>query len=578
MGRLQDSSKSAHFFMTPNLFLSLAGLLAFCSLGYELVLAKLIAELTGEPTLWESLSMGFFLLGIGVRSLVFRRESDAALARILIETEAKIIATSVMGALAILCAEVFYRMFLFSEGGWYIFLPFPSVYFLGAFAQLVTFAVGWFSGYELQFFLCFGDKRVLPRQESKVLAVYHMGGLGGTLVFLWAVAQGWSPLHMLVAIGILNLGVLVVLSRTLRGASPRIATATQKLLRPQQVIAATFVLICVAVLIHPLEQLNLQNRYYNRRNWSYDAYGLHHYQDPIGPIDLLSKSTEWPVIRRIRTPYQVIDVVRALTQQEGNEANRGGSLHINGRFQIGTQTVREYHELMVHVPMAMATKPVKRILVLGGGDGPMIRELRKYRGSLEQVVLIDIDRSILELARNDPLLLQMNDGAIGWTDLKIMVTDAMSFLRETDQVFDAVFMDLTYPYEFDAARFYSLEFFRLLHRRLGDGGFFVVGSPVDLTTPESPEWQDSLFSTVHAAGYPVQMALSGRQDHFLIAGKGSLESKPQIAAGLHAETLAGKSGRSGGPWTLVRMQRALNLDLVNSVMRPRSPGLKDTFF
>ena len=208
----------------------------------------------------------------------------------------------------------------------------------------------------------------------------------------------------------------------------------------------------------------------------------------------------------------------------------------------------------------------------------MIRELQKYRGSLEQVLLIDIDRSIVELARNDPLLLQMNDGALGWSGLKIIVADAMSFLRETDQVFDAIFMDLTYPYEFDAARFYSLEFFRLLHRRLGDSGFFVVGSPVDLTTPESPEWQDSLFSTVHAAGYPVQMALSGRQDHFLIAGKGSLDSRPKILADLGAETLVGKSGGSEGSWTLVRMHRELNMDLVNSVIRPRSPSLKDTFF
>ena len=363
MSHLQGSSKSSRFSGNPALFLSLAGLLAFCSLGYELVLAKLIAELTGEPTLWESLSMGCFLLGIGVRSLVFRQESDAALANTLIETEAKIIGAGVGGACAILCAELLYRMYLFSEGGWYIFLSFPSVYFLGALAQIVTFAVGWFSGYELQFFLYFGDRNILLRQESKVLAVYHMGGLGGTLVFLWVVTQGWSPLHMLAAIGTLNLAVLVILSRVLRDASPRTGAATQKLLRPWQVMAATLALSCVAVLIHPLEQLNLQNRYYNRRTWSYDTYGLHQYQDPIGPVDLLAKSAEWPVVRRIRTPYQVIDVVRARTQQGGDDASRGGSLHINGRFQIGTQTVREYHELMVHVPMAMAKQPVKRFLV-----------------------------------------------------------------------------------------------------------------------------------------------------------------------------------------------------------------------
>jgi spermidine synthase len=549
--------------------------LAFCSLCYELAFAKLVAELTGEPTLWESLSMGGFLLGIGLRSLRFRPAPDRELARRLLVTETHIIAAAVVATLAVVALEMLYRIYVFSPEDWGSFFPFPPVYLVGAVAQLGTFAIGWFSGFELQFFLSFGEGRLLRRQESKVLAVYHLGGLGGTLLFSWSVSRGWSPSELMIASVVVNLSVLLWLGRLLE-ATPSKDDRRWALLGRRQVAMAAAVLGFGALAIEPLEGLSRQNRYFNRLDWSYDGRGLHQYEPPVGPFDLLGKSSQWSKVERIRTPYQVIDVVR----QDSDPGVKAplGTLHINGRFQIGTRSSAAYHELMAHVPIGLARHAVRRVLVLGGGDGALVHELRKYRDSLEEVVLVDIDEQMLELARKDALLVDLNGGAIGWPGLQVIVGDAMSYLRENERSFDAIFVDLTYPYEFDSARFYSLEFFRLMHRRLAAHGFFVVGSPVDLTAPESETWRQTLFSTVHAAGYREQLGLSAQQDHFLVAAKGQLAPKPEIPAEVELETLREDQAHARKPWKLSRLDMVPRKEMINSVMRPRPLGVRDGFF
>lgn len=312
----------------------------------------------------------------------------------------------------------------------------------------------------------------------------------------------------------------------------------------------------------------------NRLDWSYDGRGIYRYEPPVGPFDLLGKSSQWSPVERIRTPYQVIDVVRSRLEPDARAAS--WALHINGRFQIGTSSSAAYHELMAHVPLGLARHAIKRVLVLGGGDGALVHELRKHRDTLEEVVLVDIDDRMLELARSDPMLVGLNGGATLWPGLEVFVGDAMSFLRETERRFDAIFVDLTYPYEFDSARFYSLEFFRLMHRRLAAQGFFVVGSPVDLTAAESGEWRQTLFSTVHAAGYREQLGLSARQDHFLVAAKETLALRPEIRFEL--ESLRETSADAREAWTLSRLEMAPRKEMVNSVMRPRPLGVRDGFF
>ena len=62
-----------------------------------------------------------------------------------------------------------------------------------------------------------------------------------------------------------------------------------------------------------------------------------------------------------------------------------------------TPVFTRYQEMIAHIPLATHPNP-KKVLVIGGGDGGVVREVLKH-DTVEEVVLCDIDevRSILFL-------------------------------------------------------------------------------------------------------------------------------------------------------------------------------------
>ena len=556
-------------------FLMAACALAYCSLAYELILAKLIAEMTGNPLLWENLSMGSFLLGLGARSLVEKPSGHRGAFRELIHTEICIITAMVVSVLAIFGAEIFYRIYIYSDGSGRSLWPFPPVWLLGGLSQLAPFWVGWLSSFELLFFLHFKNGTFIQRQEAKVLATYHLGALVATLTFPYVLLKSWSPVEMAGSVALINFALLTSLWVFFRKNIVKkcdFASNSPSFFSLFMPLAA---IVLMFFLSPSVERLSRKNFYHNRLSWVFDTRGIYDYRQPIGYWDLMPAMKTKPDVERIRTPYQVIDVIREPKESEDQRGASAGALHINGRFQIDTNTSRQYHEPMVHVAMGLWHEPRQRVLILGGGDGALARELRRYDATIKEAVLVDIDAQMIRLAKTEPFLRQINGDALSWPKLNVVVGDAMSYLRQKGTLFDAIFLDLTYPYEFDSVRFYSVEFFRLMKSRLGPSGFFVLGSPVDLIGSEHSKWRDILYSTVHAAGYSEQIAVNGKLDHFLIASTRQLESAPSV------ETLrilvAGDTSFIHDV-QVKRLSRKIRKDLINSVMRPQSLGVEDTFF
>lgn len=56
-----------------------------------------------------------------------------------------------------------------------------------------------------------------------------------------------------------------------------------------------------------------------------------------------------------------------------------------------------YQEMISHLPLASHPDP-KKVLVIGGGDGGVVREALKH-SSVEQVVLCDIDEAVIRLSK-----------------------------------------------------------------------------------------------------------------------------------------------------------------------------------
>ncbi len=151
--------------------------------------------------------------------------------------------------------------------------------------------------------------------------------------------------------------------------------------------------------------------------------------------------------------------------------------YINGNLQLSTLDEELYHEPLVHPAMLLHPFPQK-VLVLGGGDGCAVREIVKYN-SVDEVVLVDLDSEVTQLAKDNPIFLSLNDSSLWNTKVKVVNEDAFSFVNNSNLFFDVIIMDFPDPKSIDLGRLYSYEFYSLCNKHLRPNGLVVTqaGSP-----------------------------------------------------------------------------------------------------
>lgn len=497
----------------------LAFVLAACSIVYELLIAKTIAKLCGDTMLWESLSIGVFVLGMGIGAT--SRFPSSLQDRLLRFARIELVLTLIGGAstAVILYLHMAYRIYGYDEGLLRSQLPIPPVFIFGVIAQLTTLMVGTLTGAELPLLLSFAADR--QRSESGVLAAYYFGTLAGTLATPWLVLS--HPDVVRVATGVAALNLLAA-GAIFRVGSARFSMA-RRLPGIAQSVAIAVALAALAYASPRLIDMHLGNFYYNRYAWSGSSDGQVQTFFPVGLRQLESFLADYPKVQRIQSPYQQIDLVPEGPSPLASEVRPLSSMNsfalfIDGRFQISTDTVADYHETLAHVPIMTRPTPPKRVLVLGAGDGVLVKELLRYGEAIESITMIEFDEAMLKLARENDSLKSLNGDSLGnGSKVRVVVEDAFRYLRETTERFDAVYMDLTFPFEFESARLYSAEFLGLAARTLDDEGFLVLPSPIDLVDGEGSEFEPIVFSTLYAAGYRRMIAYHGERDAFILTAK-----------------------------------------------------------
>jgi len=75
----------------------------------------------------------------------------------------------------------------------------------------------------------------------------------------------------------------------------------------------------------------------------------------------------------------------------------GRFLTLDGYMMLTEKDEFIYHEMITHVPMAVHPSP-KNILVIGAGDGGVVRELTRY-SSVESIDLVEIDELVVEVSK-----------------------------------------------------------------------------------------------------------------------------------------------------------------------------------
>ena len=178
-------------------------------------------------------------------------------------------------------------------------------------------------------------------------------------------------------------------------------------------------------------------------------------------------------------------------------------LFLNGHLQFSSRDEYRYHEALVH-PGLSALPGARRVLVLGGGDGLAVREILKYPG-VREVVLVDLDPEMTRLFSTHPRLVALNRGSLRDPRVHVINDDAFVWLDRTADQFDFAVVDFPDPSNYAVGKLYTVAFYQLLARHLSRDGLAVVQSTSPLFARRS-FW--SIVATVRQAGlatYPYHL-------------------------------------------------------------------------
>jgi spermidine synthase len=132
-----------------------------------------------------------------------------------------------------------------------------------------------------------------------------------------------------------------------------------------------------------------------------------------------------------------------------------------------------YHEMMAHVPI-FAHGQAKRVLIIGGGDGGMLREVLRHR-DIEHVTMVEIDSAVIDMAKE--YLPNHSAGAFDDERAHIVIADGMDYVRETDDRFDVIISDSTDPIGPGEVLFTD-DFYAQCTRILNQGGVMATQNGV----------------------------------------------------------------------------------------------------
>ena len=175
-------------------------------------------------------------------------------------------------------------------------------------------------------------------------------------------------------------------------------------------------------------------------------------------------------------------------------------LFLNGNLQFSSSDEYRYHEALVHPALALVPG-ARRVLVLGGGDGLAVREILKYP-SVTEIVLVDLDPEMTRLARENPLMRDLNQGSLSDPRVQVVNADAFVWLADAPPSrFDAAFVDFPDPHNFSLGKLYTRHFYARLRSRLDPDAVVAVQSTSPLMARQS-YW--CINHTLESAGFEVR--------------------------------------------------------------------------
>ena len=170
----------------------------------------------------------------------------------------------------------------------------------------------------------------------------------------------------------------------------------------------------------------------------------------------------------------------------------GTVLVLDNVIQCTERDEFSYQEMITHLAMNSHPNPQK-VLVIGGGDGGVLREVVKH-DTVTEAVLCDIDEAVIRVSKK-----YLPGMAIGYQhpSVKVHIGDGFQFLRDYKNSFDVIITDSSDP-DGPAETLFQKPYFQLLHDALREGGVITTQGCADPFLSASPVEQTPFhFSPCH---------------------------------------------------------------------------------
>lgn len=169
----------------------------------------------------------------------------------------------------------------------------------------------------------------------------------------------------------------------------------------------------------------------------------------------------------------------------------GRFLTLDGYMMLTEKDEFIYHEMITHVAMAVHPN-AKRVLVIGAGDGGVVRELCRY-SSVEHIDLVEIDELVVEVCKEH---LPQTACKLGDERVHIHYQDGLKFVRRCEASYDLIIVDSTDPFG-PGEGLFTKEFYGNCYKALRDDGIMV-------NQHESPFYHDDAIAMQRAHKRIVQ--------------------------------------------------------------------------
>lgn len=388
-------------------------IVALCGLSYELIISTVSSYLLGNSVYQFSITIGFFMFAMGVGSYLSKLLSED-LIKNFISIE---IAISLVGGVCSLL----------------LFMAFPMVralYDVTMYSLILV--IGALVGMEIPVLARILEQKYSSRHSiANVLSIDYLGALIASIAF---------PLFLLPQLGLVRSSFAIGLINILTALTNLYFFRNH--LRQARLLTIISLAILALLIVFTIYGTML-TRYAEK----------HLYFDQI--------------IFNKQTPYQKIVVTKSATRDEQH-------LYIDGHIQFSSRDEYRYHEALVHPAMSVGGKR-ENVLILGGGDGLVAREVLKYP-DVKRIHLVDIDPEMTRISQQLRMLAELNQNSLLDPRLTIYNEDAFSFINQPGILYDRIIIDMPDPHNEAITKLYSREFYTMIRRRMAVNALLVAQS------------------------------------------------------------------------------------------------------